>query len=351
MAYADYQDPWSNDPWAEQAAPPQQAPQPSFTPNMAWTPDELSQATQFGTDWLAQRVAPQWGTTNDYTSSYQALRNMGVSHEDARQTAINNMGWSNLAMKGADAGAPAATATTAAQAAGGGGGAGGASAPGGQATLGSLIQPFTEKAPNPGDYTWKPSQAPGFNAPAYNMPTWDYPNFQAPGAFKAPTGEDAKNEPGYAFRQQQGEQKITNAQAASGLLRGGMALKDLINYNQDYASNEYGNVYNRAAQDYDRNFNDLYQSWQAGAQNKAAQVGTYNTGWQNQLQAAQLQYAPSLASWQADNAAGQRQSELGFDRAQSNWLQDFNIDKWNKTWPYTVLSDQQKIGLQASLGS
>lgn len=54
-----------------------------------------------------------------------------------------------------------------------------------------------------------------------------------------------QNDPGYQFRQQQGQQALNNnVMATSGMLSGA-ALKAATNYNQGYASNEYQNAYNR----------------------------------------------------------------------------------------------------------
>jgi hypothetical protein len=57
--------------------------------------------------------------------------------------------------------------------------------------------------------------------------------------------DQAQLDPGYAFRQQQGEQAINRSAAARGLMGSGRTIKDLIRFNQDYATNEFGNVNNR----------------------------------------------------------------------------------------------------------
>ncbi len=48
-------------------------------------------------------------------------------------------------------------------------------------------------------------------------------------------------DPGYAFRQQQGMQGVLNGAGAGSGAMTGAAMKDLIGYNQDLASTEYGN--------------------------------------------------------------------------------------------------------------
>jgi hypothetical protein len=73
--------------------------------------------------------------------------------------------------------------------------------------------------------------------------------------FNSPTGVTEQNDPGYQFRLQQGQNALQNSAAArGGLLTGGTA-KALSDYNQNAASGEYGNVYNRALQNYNTNYN------------------------------------------------------------------------------------------------
>lgn len=74
--------------------------------------------------------------------------------------------------------------------------------------------------------------------------------------FAAPTGVNAQNDPGYAFRLAEGQKALERSQAAKGTGTGGAALKEAARYGQDYASNEYGNVYNRALSQYQTNFGD-----------------------------------------------------------------------------------------------
>jgi hypothetical protein len=54
-------------------------------------------------------------------------------------------------------------------------------------------------------------------------------------------------DPGYAFRQSEGEKGINRAAAARGLWDSGRTLKALDRFNQDYATQEFGNIFNRNA--------------------------------------------------------------------------------------------------------
>jgi hypothetical protein len=72
--------------------------------------------------------------------------------------------------------------------------------------------------------------------------------------FQAPTGLTEQNDPGYQARMQLGTDAIQRSAAArGGVLTGGTA-KALDQFGQDYGSNEYGNVYNRALNTFGTNY-------------------------------------------------------------------------------------------------
>lgn len=62
---------------------------------------------------------------------------------------------------------------------------------------------------------------------------------------KAFSNDDFVKDPGYEFRQLEGEKGINRAFASRGGYDSGAALKAIDRYNQDYASNEFQNAYNR----------------------------------------------------------------------------------------------------------
>lgn len=83
-------------------------------------------------------------------------------------------------------------------------------------------------------------------------------------------------DPGYWFRKQQGEQALMNSAAAGSGSMSGAALKDLMSYNQDLASTEYGNAFNRYQTQQGNIFSRLYDISSLG-QNAAAGVGQQGT--------------------------------------------------------------------------
>lgn len=82
------------------------------------------------------------------------------------------------------------------------------------------------------------------------------------------TNESFVKDPGYQFRLNEGTKGIDRASAARGGYDSGSTLKALARYNQDYASNEFGDAYNRDASDKSRTYGFL--SGTAGAGQNAA---------------------------------------------------------------------------------
>lgn len=113
--------------------------------------------------------------------------------------------------------------------------------------------------------------------------------------FVAPTDVTEQNDPGFQFRLQQGQQALERSAAAKGGLLTGGAMKDINSYAQDYASNEYNNVYNRALGQYQQAYN-IYN------QNQANQFNRYATlAGLGQTSAGQLNSAGSQAASNTGN--------------------------------------------------
>lgn len=213
--------------------------------------------------------------------------------------------------------------------AGGPGPTGGA--PAGRNALTGLFDPYGIAAPTPnltGGYDLP--AVPQFNAPGYTPPpAFSFRDYQAPDAFKAPTMEEALNEPGYQFRVQQGNQAIQNSAAARGNLLGGNTVKGLSDYNQNAASQEYGNVYGRNLNTYQTNTQNALNAYNTSRQNA---IGIYNTNYQTQYQDpysinynnALMQNSNAMAGYQtAASAALKGPGEL-FNQQERSWLDNYN---------------------------
>lgn len=93
--------------------------------------------------------------------------------------------------------------------------------------------------------------------------------------FQAPTELSYQNDPGYLERMKLGTQAIQRSAAAKGTLLTGGTLKDLTDYAQTFASNEYDKVYGRAKDEYGMAY-DIFNNNQNTLWNRLS--GMSNTG-------------------------------------------------------------------------
>ena len=84
-----------------------------------------------------------------------------------------------------------------------------------------------------------------------------------PPVFKPPTPEELAANPSYQFRLQGGREAIDRSAAARGLLRTGGTLRDLAEYGQNFASQEYEGAYDRALRQYDITRQNALDKWKA----------------------------------------------------------------------------------------
>jgi hypothetical protein len=124
--------------------------------------------------------------------------------------------------------------------------------------------------------------------------------------FAAPTNVTEQNDPGYQFRLQQGQKALENSAAARGGLLSGGTAKAINDYAQGSASNEYGNVYNRALQTYQTNANNQFglAGIGQGAANELGAAGQNASG----LNANILGNETNQVNQQNNNAAAARAS-------------------------------------------
>lgn len=179
----------------------------------------------------------------------------------------------------------------------------------GDLSKGGLLDPFTEP----------------FNAPDTGWTMPDLPTFDFKYAdFNAPDPNSILDDKSFQFRKSQGEQSLTNASAASGLLRSGGTLKDFINYGQNFASNEYNNIYNR-------------------------DLTTYGTNEKKAFDTATTDFGAKLTGYTTTAAARQRQAETDWQHAWDQYMGKFDIYKSNHQFPADVLL--RAAGVGASGGS
>jgi hypothetical protein len=169
---------------------------------------------------------------------------------------------------------------------GGGGGAagGGGYAGGGGGARGGSGMPAITPQPMPPTFTYQPwtqtFQGPTLDTTPFTYQPWTQ-------QFQAPTDITEQNDPGYQARLALGQQALQRSAAAQGTLNTGGTEAALTQYAQNYASNEYQNVYNRALGQYQQ----AYQQY-LGGYGQALQ--TYQT----QQQAEQQAYGQALGTYQ-----------------------------------------------------
>lgn len=306
---------------------PQPTPRiPGNYPTAKWTDAEMQEVRKFSHDWRTDHNITK-GKEGDLAIAYENLREQGLSHDDARQGAINVLGWQG------DAATPTAPSS---------GGSGGFDT--------ALTQPFTQQfnAPppvnlgGPAGIPYVP-QTPNYTAPAFQPPAYKQaPEFSyAP--FQGIDAESFKNTPGYQGRLNQGIQTLENDRASKGILGTGGTLKDILGYGQEFASNEYGNEWNRALTQYQTNRSNAVDSYNT---NYGTQyVDPYKASYQGALDA----FAPQMAQFNANvgagnlgystqAAAGQHQSDANTANAWNSYIFDYNNQRNNRLDTFNMQS-------------
>jgi len=171
------------------------------------------------------------------------------------------------------------------------------------------------------------------------LPTFDKAGGEgAPGAYGSlidPFGmSDFEADPGYAFRQSEGNKMLERSAAARGGLLSGSAIKAGQRFGQDLASQEYGNAYNRFQSNQNNQFNRL-----------ASLAGVGQTA-NNALQQAGSQFANAATGIGQANAANQGNALMSAGNARASGYAGIGnaISGAVQGWP------QQQAGYQVPQG-
>lgn len=113
-----------------------------------------------------------------------------------------------------------------------------------------------------------------------------------------PGNFDFEADPGYEFRLQEGNKAFDRSAASRGMLLSGAQLKSLSRYNQDVASDEYQNAFNRDLVTRETRFN------QAASLAGVGQIAN------QQVNDARETYAQASSAANARNAAAQQQNAI-----------------------------------------
>jgi hypothetical protein len=185
--------------------------------------------------------------------------------------------------------------------------------------------------------------------------------------FTAPTGLNYQNDPGYQARLQLGTDAIERSAAARGNVLTGATGKALETYGQDYGSNEYGNVYNRALQSYQTNQgnyytgqNDAYSRLMgvsSQGQNAATNASSLGQSGANSV-ASTLMQGASAVNQQNNNAAlatatgYQNQGNIygnAIAGAGNNFANLYALQNQNSGNPYATLYNAQNPASRSSI--
>lgn len=210
---------------------------------------------------------------------------------------FDGMYWRQVQGRGLGYSAPNTPRPSGPQPSGGGGGGGGF-----QSNMGDFGQ---------GNY----GDVPDFNAPRWQAP----PEFVYDKKFAAPDEAGLQKDPGFQFRLDQGRKALEASAAGKGILRTGGTLKDLVNYGQNFATNEYANVYNR-------NFNEYKFDYDKEADIYARNYNLKRDVFDRNYKAAYDEYAPKLTGWQTNTNNKARAQEALFNREWQMYLGNQNAD-------------------------
>lgn len=155
-----------------------------------------------------------------------------------------------------------------------------------------------------GGYEYQPPQR--YDLASLNYPEFNAPRFSAPPAFsydpfsyeefKAPTLEEAQNEPGFDYALKQGIKAYENSKAFTGTYKGGSTIKGINDYARNMANQNYGQVFERKGQTYDRNRGNAFGNWSANRSNAAdnymMNYGVSRDTFDRNYTAAKDEYAP-----------------------------------------------------------
>ena len=226
------------------------------------------------------------------------------------------------------------------------GGGGGMMGPGGGGgTMGNMITPYNPLATySPEAYVPPaPYRPPAYAAPTpfagdpyrtatpYQQGTYDAAvpfsrdEYVAATPFEAPTAADMAADPSYQFRLKQGQDALERSGAARGVTNTGGTLKDILDYGQNAASQEYGNVYGRKRDTYDANERNRFNAYAANYGNA---MNAYGMNEQNRFGAFNAN---------EQNRAG------AFNTNEANRFRDYSTNYGNSVNAY-AMNEQNRAG-------
>ena len=180
-----------------------------------------------------------------------------------------------------------------------------------------------------------PADRPDYgDATMFDAPDFEWngkvPDFHWGEQWQAPNAEAALNDPGYQFRANEGLRGLQQSAAARGLLGSGGTLKDIAGWSQNFAKQEYGDVFNRNLAGYNTRFGTAKDVYDRDLGAYQAKFGTAKDVFDRRYTGAKDEYAPKLFEWQT-NAHG---ADLGFNQAWQNyWKNNLSAEQYANLSP------------------
>lgn len=229
-----------------------------------------------------------------------------------------------------------AASTTGSVALGGGGGTPGTV----DSSTGATTQPVSGTDIAPGPMADNPGTGSGGSG---GGAMFDYPDFTAP------TGQQALDaDPGYAFRVGQGSKALEASAAARGVLNTGGTLKDVLNYGQQAASQEYAGAYDRALGGYRTNRSNASDIYNTNYGNLASAYGmnfntaksVFDTNTQNLQHDYDTNFGVGTSTYGLNTAA----RTANWEALYKKYLDDAARYRQRQQDTYSYLSGQQQYG-------
>lgn len=208
--------------------------------------------------------------------------------------------------------------------------------------MGPLVQGFpgTFQAPEFGVAAKRLSDligpAPAFTPP--DIPTIDPFSYED---YTPTTGAHVFGDPSFGFRKHIGEDALLKNRAARGLLRSGGTLKDLLAYNQNFASQEFGNVDARRFRDYQTGRGNALEGWRANTDTTLRRSGM-------DQDRARAMYEPQLFEWTRKGDLMTRAEDKARDDAFQEFQTDYDIFRNTQRDVFDRLKWASEFGLDAA---
>jgi hypothetical protein len=202
---------------------------------------------------------------------------------------------------------------------------------GGAGTMGNMITPYNPLA------TYSP-------VPYVTADPFARDPYAAADPFTGPTAEEMTEDPGYQFRLRQGQEALERSGAARGVTNTGGTLRDIMDYGQRSASQEYGNVFSRQRDVYDLNERNRFDAYTTNYRNamdaynlnERNRYQGYTTNelarWQENQEAENRRsgaYTTNLGGYERQQQYGLRAQGQGFNQAFQNWQEQYNQGRMN----------------------